>query len=161
MGYPIFCCQSVATDFARGKRHDKQVPKSDDHIIREDFRMDKYIFDESNGLWYERCGDYYLPCLSLPERKPVGIWGQRYLRFLKEHRSTTYTAMLLNGTLDDHVAEIDRQAEEMLDRLTKQMAQHEGVTEALKARNQVAWVGAMNNIRARAEEVVRAELIYI
>ncbi len=97
--------------------------------------MDKYIFDESNGLWYERCGDYYLPCLSLPERKPVGIWGQRYLRFLKEHRSTTYTAMLLNGTLDDHVAEIDRQAEEMLDRLTKQMAQHEGVTEALKARN--------------------------
>lgn len=123
--------------------------------------MDKYIFDESNGLWYERCGDYYLPCLSLPERKPVGIWGQRYLRFLKEHRSTTYTAMLLNGTLDDHVAEIDRQAEEMLDRLTKQMAQHEGVTEALKARNQVAWVGAMNNIRAMAEEVVRAELIYI
>ena len=106
--------------------------------------MDKYIFDESNGLWYERCGDYYLPCLSLPERKPVGIWGQRYLRFLKEHRSTTYTAMLLNGTLDDHVAEIDRQA-----------------AEALKARNQVAWVGAMNNIRARAEEVVRAELIYI
>ena len=69
--------------------------------------------------------------------------------------------MLLNGTLDDHVAEIDRQAEEMLDRLTKQMAQHEGVTEALKARNQVAWVGAMNNIRARAEEVVRADLIYI
>ena len=75
MGYPIFCCQSVATDFARGKRHDKQVPKSDDHIIKEDFRMDKYIFDESNGLWYERCGDYYRPCLSLPERQPVGIWG--------------------------------------------------------------------------------------
>ena len=121
--------------------------------------MDKYIFDESNGLWYERSGDYYLPCLSLPERKPVGIWGQRYRRYLKEHRSAIYTAMLLSGTLDNHVAEIDRQAEEMLDRLTKQMATQEGITEQLKASDQMAWVGAMNNIRARAEEVVRAELI--
>ena len=120
--------------------------------------MDKYIFDKGNGLWYERNGDYYLPCLSLPERKPVGIWGQRYRRFLKEHREATYTAMLLGGTLDDHVAEIDRQAEEMLDLLIKQMAAQEGVTEQLKASDQMAWVGAMNNIRARAEEVVRAEL---
>ena len=113
--------------------------------------MDKYIFDESRG-------DYYLPCLSLPKRKPVGIWGQRYRRFLKEHRSTVYTAMLLSGTLDDHVAEIDRQAEEMLDRLTKQMAAQEGITEQLKANNQMAWVGAMNNIRARAEEIIYTEL---
>ena len=122
--------------------------------------MEQYIYNEDNGLWYERSGDYYLPCLSLPERKPVGIWGQRYRRFLKEHRSATYTAMLLNGTLDDHVAEIDRQAEEMLDRLTKQMAAREGITEQLKARDQMAWVGAMNSIRTRAEEVVWAELIY-
>ena len=122
--------------------------------------MDKYIFDESNGLWYERSGDYYLPCLSLPERKPVGVWGQRYQHFLKEHRSATYTAMLLSGSLDDHIAEIDQQAEEMLDLLTKQMAAQEGVTEQLKASDQMAWVGAMNNIRARAEEVVRDELIY-
>ena len=122
--------------------------------------MDKYIFDENNGLWYERSGDYYLPCLSLPERKPTGIWGQRYRRFLKEYRTATYTAMLLSGTLDDHIAEIDRQAEEMLDRLTKQMAAQEGVTEQLKASDQMAWVGAMNSIRARAEEVVWAELIY-
>ncbi len=121
--------------------------------------MDKYIFDEGNGLWYERSGDYYLPCLSLPERKPTGVWGQRYRHFLKEYRSTIYTAMLLNGSLDDHVAEIDLQAEEMLDRLTKQMAAQEGITEQLKASDQMAWVGAMNNIRARAEEVVRAELI--
>ena len=121
--------------------------------------MEQYIYNEGNGLWYERCGDYYLPCLSLPERKPVGIWGQRYRRFLKEHRSATYTAMLLSGTLDDHIAEIDRQAEEMLDRLTKQMATQEGVTEQLKARDQMAWVSAMNNIRARVEEVVRMELI--
>ena len=123
--------------------------------------MDKYIFNESNGLWYERCGDYYLPCLILPEQKPTGIWGQRYRRFLKEHRSTTYTAMLLNGTLDDHVAEIDRQAEEMLDWLIRQMAEQEGVTEQLKATDQMSWVGAMNNIRARAEEMVGAELIYV
>ena len=115
--------------------------------------MDKYIFDESNGLWYERCGDYYLPCLSLPERKPTGVWGQRYRHFLKEHRSAIYTAMLLSGSLDDHIAEIDR-------RLTKQMAAQEGITEQLKASDQMAWVGAMNNIRARTEEVVRAELIY-
>ena len=122
--------------------------------------MEQYIYNEGNGLWYERCGDYYLPCLSLPERKPVGIWGQRYRRFLKEHRSATYNAMLLSGILDDHVAEIDRQAEEMLELLTKQMAAQEGVTEQLKASDQMAWVGAMNNIRARAEEVVRAKLIY-
>ena len=122
--------------------------------------MEQYIYNEGNGLWYERCGDYYLPCLTLLPHKHVGIWGQRYRRFLKEHRSATYTAMLLSGTLDDHVAEIDRQAEEMLDRLTKQMAAQEGVTEALKTSDQMAWVGAMNNIRARAEEVVGAELIY-
>ena len=122
--------------------------------------MDKYIYDENNGLWYGRCGDYYLPCLTLPERKPVGVWGQRYRRYLKEHRGATYTEMLLNGTLDDHVAEIDRKAEEMLDRLIKQMAEREGITEQFKASNQMAWVGAMNNIRARAEEVVNAELIY-
>ncbi len=122
--------------------------------------MDKYIFDESNGLWYERSGDYYLPCLSLPERKPTGVWGQRYRYWLKEHRSAIYTAMFLNDSLDDHVAEIDRQAEEMLDRLAKQMAAREGVTEQLKASDQMAWVGAMNNIRARVEEVVRAELIH-
>ena len=123
--------------------------------------MEQYIYNEGNGLWYERCGDYYLPCLILPEQKPTGIWGQRYRRFLKEHRSATYTAMLLNGTLDDHVAEIDRQAEEMLDWLIRQMAEREGVTEQLKATDQMSWVGAMNNIRARAEEMVGAELIYV
>ena len=106
--------------------------------------MDKYIFDESNGLWYVRSGDYYLPCLSLPERKPVGVWGQQYRYWLKEHRSAIYTAMLLSGTLDDHVAEIDRQAEEMLDLLTKQMAAQEGVTEQLKASDQMEWVRRMS-----------------
>ena len=122
--------------------------------------MDKYIYDKSNGLWYELCGDYYLPCLTVPESKPVGIWGRKYRKYLKEHRNPVYTAMLLAGTLEDHVAEIDRQAEEILDRLTKQMAEEEGITEQLKADDQMAWVEAMNSIRVRAEEIVCKELIY-
>ena len=79
--------------------------------------MEQYIFDDGNGLWYERCGDYYVPCLTLPEEKPVGIWGRRYRRWLKEHRRVTYNEMLMSGILSDHVAEVDRQAEEMLDRV--------------------------------------------
>ena len=122
--------------------------------------MDKYIYDERNGLWYELHGDYYLPCLTVPEIKPVGVWGRRYRNYLKKHRNLLYTAMLLNGTLEDHVAEIDRQAEAMVDRLMEQMAKQESITEQIKARDQMAWVGAMNNIRARAEEMVYAELIY-
>ena len=122
--------------------------------------MDKYIYNENNGLWYERCGDYYLPCLALDEEKPVGVWGERYRRYLKEHRRSSYDELLLNGTLDDHVAEIDRQAEEMFKRLTAEMAKREDITEQLKATDQMAWVGAMNNIRARAEEVVNTKLIY-
>ena len=121
--------------------------------------MDKYIYNESNELWYERCGDYYLPCLALDEKKPIGVWGERYRRYLKEHRRSIYDELLLNGTLDDHVAEIDRQAEEMFERLTAEMAKQEGVTEQLKASDQMAWIGTMNNIRARAEETIRAKII--
>ncbi len=120
----------------------------------------KFIYEEGNGLWYELCGDYYLPCLTVPKSKPVGVWGRRYRNYLKEHRNPIYTAMRLAGTLEDHVAEIDRQAEEMLDRLTKQMAEEEGITEQLKADDQMAWVEAMNSIRVRAEEIVCKELIY-
>lgn len=121
--------------------------------------MDKYIYNESNGLWYERCGDYYLPCLALDEEKPVGVWGERYRRYLKAHRRGFYDELLLNGTLDDHVAEIDRQAEGMFERLTAEIAKREGITEQLKASNQMAWIGAMNNIRARTEEIICAEVI--
>ena len=121
--------------------------------------MDKYIYNESNGLWYEQCGDYYLPCLALDEEKPVGIWGERYRRYLKEHRHGIYDEMLLNGTLDDHIAEIGRQAEEMFERLTAEMAKRDGITETLKATDQMAWIGTMNNIRARAEETIRAKII--
>ena len=122
--------------------------------------MDKYIYNESNGLWYERCGDYYLPCLALDEEKPVGVWGERYRRYLKEHRRSIYNEMLLNGTLDDHVAEIDRKADEMIERLTAEMATREGITEQLKATNQMAWIGAMNNIDARVKEVIYKDLIF-
>ena len=116
--------------------------------------MDKYIFDESNGLWYERQGDYYLPCVTIPESRPVGILGNRYRKYLKEHRNPVYTAVLLAGTLEDHVAEIDCQAEEQLWRLIEEMTEREGVTEQLKAVDQLAWVRRMNSIRTRAEEIV-------
>ena len=122
--------------------------------------MDKYIYNESNDLWYERCGDYYLPCLALDKGKPVGIWGERYRRYLKEHRRSIYDELLLNGTLDDHVAEIDRQAEEMFDRMIKQIAVKRGITEHLKCEDQTAWVSAMNQIRGISKEVVLTELIY-
>ena len=98
-------------------------------------------------------------CLALDKEKPVGIWGERYRRYLKEHRRSIYDELLLNGTLDDHVAEIDRQAEEMFERLTAEMAKREGVTEALKATDQMAWVGAMNMIRAKVAEIVNDDLL--
>ena len=124
--------------------------------------MKKYIYNEKNGLWYELQGDYYLPCLKLPEETEVhiGIWGQRHRRYLKTHRRALYTSLLTSGELNSYLANIDRQAEKMFSRLVKQMAEAEGVTEALKADDPMAWVGRMNNIRNRAMEVVNAEMIY-
>ncbi len=122
--------------------------------------MEKYIYDESNGLWDELHGNYYLPCVTVPESRPVGIFGNRYRKYLKEHRYPVYTAMLLAGTLEDHVAKIDRQAEELLDRLIKQMAEQEVIIEQVKARNSMEWVRRMNNIRNLAVEVVNNDLIY-
>ena len=124
--------------------------------------MDKYIYDDKNGLWYELQGDYYIPCLILPAEKeqPIGLWGQRHLRYLKEHRRLTYTNLLTSGRLNEYLAEIDKQAKDMFLRLIKQMSEREGVTEQLKTENQMEWVGRMNNIRSRAMEIVNAELIY-
>ena len=123
--------------------------------------MEQFIYDESNGLWYERRGDYYFPCLFLPEdNQPIGLWGQRHLRYIKEHRKGFYIGLLLSGKLNSYLADIDRQAEEMFSRLVKQRAEHEGVNKALKAKNQMAWVRRMNNIQSRVIEVVNAELIY-
>ena len=108
--------------------------------------MDKYIYDEKNGLWYELQGDYYLPCLKLPkeESRHIGIWGQRHLRYLKQHRKGLYSELLTSDKLNDYLADIDRQAEEMFPRLVKQLAEKEGVTEALKAENLMLWVQKMN-----------------
>ncbi len=124
--------------------------------------MENRFFGEKNGLWYEKQGDYYLPCLELPkeENKPIGIWGQRHLRYLKQQRKVLYINLLTSGKLNSHLAEIDKQATDMCFRLVKQLAEQEGVTEQLKADNQMEWVGRMNNIRNRAEEVVYNEIIY-
>ena len=123
--------------------------------------MDKYIYDEKNGLWYELQGDYYLPCLKLPkeESRHIGIWGQRHLRYLKQHRKVLYSELLISGKLNSYLADINEQAEEMFSRLVKQLVEKEGVTEVLKAENQMLWVQKMNNIRNAAMEVVSNDLI--
>ena len=124
--------------------------------------MAKMIFEELGGT-YIRQGDYFLPCLSLPaekETKPIGVWGQRHLRYLKQHCKVLYTNLLTSGKLRSYLANIDEQAETMFFRLVEQMAQLNGVTESLKASDQMAWVQKMNNIRNSAQEIVYAELIY-
>ena len=124
--------------------------------------MDKYIFDERNSLWYELQGDYYIPCLILAEEEtqPIGLWGQRHKQYLKEHRHIVYTTMLIDGTLNRYLADINQQAEQMFHRLIDEMAQKQGVTEQLKAENQMEWVQQMNACKAQAEEIVKFELIY-
>ena len=124
--------------------------------------MEKYIYDESNGLWYELQGDYDLPCLKLPEERTayIGVWGQRHLRYLKQHRKGLYSELLISGKLNDYLADINEQAEEMFPRLVKQLAEKGGVTEALKAENQMLWVQKMNSIRNAAMEIVANDLIY-
>ena len=123
--------------------------------------MAKTIFEEMGGT-YTQVGDYFLPDLKLPEEEqhPIGVWGQRHWRYLKEHHWATYATLLTSGKLNSYLADIDRQAEELFSRLIKQMAEAEGVTEQLKADNQMEWVGRVNNIRNRAMEIVNSELIY-
>lgn len=124
--------------------------------------MEKVIYDEKNGLWYELQGDYYIPCLKLPveEQQPLGVWGQRHLRYIKQHHKVLYLNLLTSGKLNGYLADLDKQAEDMLSRLVKQMAEREGVTEQLKADNQMEWVALMNSIRDRATEIINADLIY-
>lgn len=124
--------------------------------------MEKRINDEQNGLWYELQGNYYLPCLSLPEeeQKPVGVWGQRHLRYIKEYKRVFYTSLMTSCKLNSYLADIDEQAENMFFQLVKQLAEKENVTEKLKAENQMLWVQKMNSIRNRAIEIVNADLIY-
>ena len=124
--------------------------------------MEKHTFDENNGLWYELQGDYYLPCLKLPEEEQVhiGIWGQRHLRYIKQHRKVLYLNLLTSGKLHGYLANVDQQAQEMFERLVKQMAEREGVNGQLKAANSMEWVRKMNSIRYRAVEITSSELIY-
>ena len=124
--------------------------------------MEKYIYNEQNGLWYELQGDYYIPCLVLDEEEnqPIGMWGRKHLRYIKQHHRALYTTLLISGKLHSHLVQIDNQATEMFDRLVKQLAEREGITEQLKATDQMAWVGAMNNIRNAAGEIVNAEVIF-
>ncbi len=119
----------------------------------------KSLFEELGGTYHQK-GDYLLPDLSLPETAPVGVWGQRRRYYLKTQREPLYNALLLSGKLNDHLIEVDTQAEAMFSQLDKQLAEQESVTEQLKAENQMEWVGRMNNVRNRTTEVVCSELIY-
>jgi hypothetical protein len=124
--------------------------------------MKKQIYDEKNGLWYELHGDYYLPCLIVPpeEQRPIGVWGQRHLRYLRQHRKSLYTGLLLDGKLDGYLADLNEQAEDMFFRLVKELSEKEGITETLKAADQMEWVRRMNAVRETATEIVNNDLIY-
>ena len=123
--------------------------------------MQKFITDERTGLQYELVGDYYLIAgEDEPESRLIGVWGQRHLRYLKQHRKVLYSNLLISGKLNDYLADINEQAEDMFSRLVKQLAEKESVTEALKAENQMLWVQRMNNVRNVAMEIVLSELIY-
>ena len=123
--------------------------------------MAKTIFEEMGGT-YTQAGDYLLPDLKLPEeeQQPIGVWGQRHWRYLKEHRRATYATLFTGGKLNSYLADIDQQAQEMMDTIIQQMAEAQGITETMKAADQMTWSGKMNNIRAGAMEVVDKEIIY-
>lgn len=126
--------------------------------------MKKYITDERTGLKYELVGDYYLIAGDDEpdeEQKPIGIWGQRHLRYIKQHRKVLYLNLLTSGKLNGYLTDLNKQAEDMFFRLVKQMAEREDVTEKLKADNQMEWVGRMNNIRSRVTEIVNDNLILV
>ena len=123
--------------------------------------MEKLIYDSSNGLWYELQGDYYIPCLSVPETQPIGKWGRMHLRYLQEHRKGVYVVLLTTGKLSDYLMKIDHQAVERVDRLTKQMAESRGVDERLKEYDQMKWIKEMNSILQATQEIVENELIFL
>ena len=124
--------------------------------------MKQHYIDEKTGISYSLKGDYYLPDLALPAEKgqPIGLWGQRHLRYLKEYRRITYLNLLTSGRLNTYLSDIDKQAKEIFSRLIEQMAEREGVTEQLKANNQMEWIARMNNIQSRATEIVNHDIIY-
>ena len=123
--------------------------------------MGKYITDERTGLKYELVGDYYLIAGDdEPEERPIGIWGQRHLRHLKQHHKTVYTELMTSGKLNGYLADLNEQAEDMFLRLVKELAAKEGITEPLKVKNQMLWVQRMNEVRETATEIINNDLIY-
>ena len=124
--------------------------------------MEKTIYDASKGLWYELRGDYYIPCLTIPaqEERPIGVWGQRHLRYIKKERTALYIELLTSCRLNSYLADINEQATAQMRLLITHMAEREGVTEQLKAQDQMLWVQRMNSIRDRAMETVNNDLIY-
>ena len=126
--------------------------------------MEQYIYNEQNSLWYELRGNYYIPCLDLPaekEERSIGVWGQRHLRYIREHKKALYTSLLTNGKLQSYLADVEEQAQELFDRLMKQRTEREGITETLKADNQMEWVQRMNALRSAVIETVNAEVIFV
>ena len=125
--------------------------------------MDKYIYDDNNGLWYELQGDYYIPCLTIPEeeQQPIGIWGRRHLRYIREYRKGLYNSLLLSGKLNGYLADLNGQAEEMFFWLVEQLAENDGITETLKAEDQMLWVQRKNAVRETATEIVNNDLINV
>lgn len=135
-----------------------------EYMILEDYKMEQYIYNQQNGLWYELRGDYYIPCLELPaekEEQHIGVWGQRHLRYIREHKKALYTSLLTSGKLQSYLADIEEQAQELFDRLMKQRAEREDITETLKADNQMEWVQRMNALRSAVIETVNAEVIFV
>ncbi len=135
-----------------------------EYMILEDYKMEQYIYNEQNGLWYELRGDYYIPCLELSaekEERSIGVWGQRHLRYIREHKKALYTSLLTNGKLQSYLADVEEQAQELFDRLMKQRTEREGITETLKADNQMEWVQRMNALRSAVIETVNAEVIFV
>ena len=124
--------------------------------------MKKHIYDENNGLWYELIGDYYIPVLTLPseEQRPIGKWGRMHRDYLEEHRPILYNDLILSGQFWTYLADLNEQTQERLSLIIEQMKATEGVTEEMKAADQMAWVSAMNSIRNRAEKIILRELIY-
>ena len=124
--------------------------------------MDKYIYDDKNGLWYELQGNYYIPCLILPTEKeqPIGLWGQRHKRYLQEHKRAFYITLLTSGKLNIYLSDIDKQAQERFERLIEDMKRAQGITEQLKTKNALEWTQRMNNIRACAKEIIEKEIIF-
>lgn len=125
--------------------------------------MDKYIYDDNNGLWYELQGDYYIPCLTIPEeeQQPIGIWGRRHLRYIRDYCKGLYNSLLLSGKLNGYLADLNGQAEEMFFRLVEQLAENDGITETLKAEDQMLWVQRKNAVRETATEIVNNDLINV